>query len=202
VALVIGETARHQCVKNVWRTKPVPDFSKSIVREETMMKLCHAAIGGTLLFATFFAAGEARAWDNVGWQTIIGIIQAGNVVGGITGGGEPWSTLGGQAFVDLQSGTVQFQVKGLVLAGGNAVGTPDAVTQVEGTLVCSPGSTTQAIFNTPPVALDAGGNASFFGSFTASTAACNPSNTAFLITIPANGHWIANGAVAFTIPVP
>jgi hypothetical protein len=176
-----------------------------------MRTLGNALIGALLLLVTVLFGGEARAWDNIGWQTIIGVIQAGNVVGGnstasppiqgVTGGGQPWSTLGGQAFVDLADNTVQFQVRGLVLAGGNTIGTTGGVTQIAGTLVCNPGATTQKIFNTQPVFLDAQGDAEFFGSFTSSPAACSPTSTAFLITIPANGHWIANGSVAFTIPV-
>jgi len=160
----------------------------------------------TLFAPTGWADGGGGGGKNtVRWETIIGVIQAGNVVGGnatvsppipgITGGGEPWSTLGGQAYVDLLNSVVAFEVKGLVLAGGNSIGTPATIAQVEGTLVCNPGSTQQAIINTGPVALDAQGNASFDGSFSSSTAACSASDVAFLITIPSNGHWIANGAV-------
>ncbi|HET7826206.1 MAG TPA: hypothetical protein VFK90_12800, partial [Anaeromyxobacter sp.] len=72
-------------------------------------------------------AGRARADDaTVKWQTIIGIMQAGNVVAGIPGGGQPWSTLGGNATVNLSNGRVNFRVDGLVLAGGNTIGTPGA----------------------------------------------------------------------------
>ena len=51
------------------------------------------------------------------------------------------------------------------------------------------------MFYTPPVTLSAQGNAEFDGSFNSSTAGCSATNVAFLITIPANNHWIANGAV-------
>jgi hypothetical protein len=171
-----------------------------------MRTLVKAVIGGALLLTMPGAAGWADGGgdgkNSVRWETIIGTFFIGaipgtsaNTVAGITGGGEPWSTLSGHAYVDLSSGAVDFEVKGLVLAGGNSIGTPATIAQVEGTLVCSPGTTSQAIINTPPVPLDAQGNASFNGSFTSPTDGCSPTAVVFLITIPSNGHWIANGAV-------
>src|SRR5262249_15907458 len=71
-----------------------------------------------------------REEDNleVEWKQIVGIIQPGNTVGSgtglVTGGGQPWTTTGGSAEVNLASGRLQFQVQGLVLAGGNAIGNP------------------------------------------------------------------------------
>jgi hypothetical protein len=79
------------------------------------------------------------AAQNVRWHHIIGIKQAGNMVGNITGGGQPWSASGGHARVDLATGNMEFEVHGLVLAGGNSIGTPGAVNQVMGTLVCGGG---------------------------------------------------------------
>src|SRR5215471_4496581 len=74
------------------------------------------------------------------WKQIIGVIQAGNKVGSgtgqVTGGDQPWHTITGRAAVNLTTGDLQFRVRGLVLAGGNAIGTPGAVTMVKGTLVC------------------------------------------------------------------
>ena len=91
-------------------------------------------VAAALLLSSLAPAARADSGGNgnsVRWQTIIGIIQAGNVVGGIGGGMEPWSTLGGHAYVDLADGTVDFEVRGLVLAGGNSIGTPATVTQVK-----------------------------------------------------------------------
>jgi hypothetical protein len=105
------------------------------------------------------------------WRTIIGIEQAGNVVGGITGGGQPWSAREGEALVELTSGFVVFEVRGLVLAGGNTIGTPGAVNQVKGTLVCGPSSGISTVIDTALVPLNAQGNATFDGSFSSSTAA-------------------------------
>lgn len=132
--------------------------------------------------------------DSLRWREIIGIIQAGNVVGGITGGGQPWSTLGGHASVNLDSGRIVFRVDGLVLAGGNAIGTPDAITQVKGTLVCDPGGSDQAVVDTPLVALSALGEAEFDGVVSLPAVCSTAADVAFLIRISA-GRWIANGAV-------
>jgi hypothetical protein len=91
-----------------------------------MKTLSAAVLGALLLTAT---ASPSRA-DNIAvWRTIIGIAQAGNVVGGITGGGQPWSAREGAVLVVLDSGFVEFEVRGLVLAGGNTIGTPGPVTQ-------------------------------------------------------------------------
>lgn len=135
------------------------------------------------------AASFARDDTAPQWKTIIGIEQAGNVVDGITGGGQPWSTLGGEASVDLRSGEVEFAVHGLVLAGGNAIGTPGAVTSVAATVVCGVGISAAA----PPVPLSPQGDAEFDG-IVAVPAGCKGSNIALLLTAP-NGQWIANASV-------
>jgi len=159
----------------------------------------------SLVVAAFavLAAGQARADDQVRWATVIGIMQAGNVVAGIPGGGQPWSTLGGSATVNLGSERAKWRVDGLVLAGGNGIGTRAAIASVKGTLVCNPGQADQAIVDTPAVPLDLQGNARFDGAFAAPLpAACTtPAPTrsfAFLVRIDAvapGDRWIANGAV-------
>jgi hypothetical protein len=160
--------------------------------EDTMKTLGMAALGVVLLTAI---PSPSQADDNiVVWKTINGIAQAGNMVGGITGGGQPWSTREGGVIVALDSGFVEFEVRGLVLAGGNTIGTPDAVTQVKGTLVCGPGSASPTVIDTSLVPLDAQGNAEFSGSFSSSTARCSAVDVAFLIRVSA-GAWIGNGSV-------
>ena len=156
-----------------------------------MKALGTAALGAALIIAI---ASPSKADNIVVWRTIIGIEQAGNMVGGITGGGQPWSTREGEVLVQLDSGFVVFEVRGLVLAGGNTIGTPGAVTQVKGTLVCGPGSASPVVIDTPLVPLDPQGNADFSGSFSSSTAACSPTDVAFLIRT-AGGAWIGNGSV-------
>jgi len=139
------------------------------------------------------AIASPAAAESVRWRTVIGIIQAGNVVGNIGGGGQPWSTLGGHASVDLSASRVEFEVRGLVLAGGNTIGTPGAVNKVKGTLICDAGVTNVTI-DTELVPLSARGDAEFSGTVPPIPTTCTPSNVAFLVRIEA-GRWIANGAV-------
>jgi hypothetical protein len=139
---------------------------------------------------------------NVRWADIIGIVQAGNVVGSgtgqVAGGLQPWSTSRGSAAVNLQTGDVHFRVEGLVLAGGNSIGTPDGITQVKGTLVCdtdgSAGGGNSTLVDTPLVTLSAQGDAEFNGSVGSLPAACLEPDIAFLVRIAA-GRWIAAGVV-------
>jgi hypothetical protein len=159
--------------------------------EDTMKTLGTAALAAILLAAF---ASPSQAQNIVVWRAIIGIAQAGNVVGGITGGGQPWSTREGEVLVELDNGFVVFEVRGLVLAGGNTIGTPGAVNQVKGTLVCGPGSASPTVIDTPLVPLDAQGNADFSGSFSSSTAGCSAMDVAFLVRT-AGGAWIGNGSV-------
>src|SRR5262249_9474299 len=95
----------------------------------------------------------------------------------------------------LFASRVEFEVRGLVLAGGNMIGTPGTVVQVKGTLLCDPGGANLAI-DTLPVPLSATGDAEFSGAVGPIPTTCTPSNVALLIRIPALAHrWIANGAV-------
>src|SRR5258708_30505915 len=111
-----------------------------------MQNLDRLSARGKVLAATAAAflmlsiASPAMA-DSVRWRTIVGIVQAGNTVGNITGGGQPWTALGGRAPVDLGRSRLDFGVQGLVLAGGHTIGTPGAVNQVMGTLLCDAGGT-------------------------------------------------------------
>ena|SRR5438128_9758799 len=86
----------------------------------------------------------------------------------------------------------------LRLAGGNAIGTPDNVTMVKGTLVCDTTGTANgnsALVDTPLVPLSAKGDARFRGDIGPLPFACvNEPNLAFLIRT-AGGAWIANGAI-------
>jgi hypothetical protein len=163
-----------------------------------------AKIGITMMASALLMSAIAppAAADTVRWRNIIGIIEAGNLVGNIGGGGQPWSTLGGQATVDLPTGRVEFEVQGLVLAGGNAVGNTDGISQVKGTLVCivpvvsatNPPTISTVAIDTELVPLSPEGDAKFSGMISTNPA-CNSSNVAFLVRIAANNRWIANGAV-------
>ena len=54
----------------------------------------YAIIFSTALSVTGFSTSVLADSDsnNVSWKRVIGIIQAGNLVGSIPGGGQPWST--------------------------------------------------------------------------------------------------------------
>jgi len=137
----------------------------------------------------------------VRWQSIVGVITAQGVnnpiANGINSGTFACSAIGGGAKVKLRTGTASFHVEGLVINGTSFSGTPGPVTNIQGTLVCNPGTNTQSIHNTPSVALDAQGNALFRGTVGTVPAGCD--NPLFLLRIfnpaGARGAWIGTGAV-------
>ena len=140
--------------------------------------------------------------DNLHWQSVIGIAQANNIVGSgtgaVTGAPGAWSALDGHVNVELDKGKIDFHVHGLVLANGNAIGTPGAVSQVKGTLVCdtdgSASGGNSVLVDTPIVSLGDQGDAQFDGSLGPLPAVCSGEpDIAFLIR--AGSRWIANGTV-------
>jgi len=137
--------------------------------------------------------------NSVHWRTIVGVISAPNKVnpvGNIQSGTFPWSVHSGQAQVNLSTGQISFQFKGLVINGQIFSGTPGPVSAVTGTLVCNPGDASQAVFDTPAVPLDQSGGGHFAGQLANVPGIC--SNPLFLIRIAvpegAAGLWIATGA--------
>jgi hypothetical protein len=150
-------------------------------------------------------ASPSLAETEVEWRQIVGIIAPGNTVGSgtgkATGGGTPWTTSRGNAEVNLTTGDLRFNVEGLVLAGGNSIGTPDGVTTVKGTLVCDTtgvNSPNSVLVDSSLVPLDAQGDAKFKGNLGILPAACTSQpNIAFLIRT-ASGGWIASGMVRVT----
>ena len=107
-----------------------------------------------------------------------------------------------QVTVNLATGQLQFQVHGLVQAGGNFVGTlPSNFPPVVGTIICiiAP-SGPNVIFSTVPVALSSTGDAQFSGFIGAIPTTCTPSNIAFLVRNSVTGNWIANGSVRTSSP--
>lgn len=161
-----------------------------------MTNIDRLSAAAAIALLTLPIATVAKA-DSIRWQTIVGIIQAGNLVGNIAGGGQPWTTLGGRARVDLAKSQLAFDVEGLVLAGGATVGTPGAVNQVKGTLVCGAGAAGQVVLDTPLVTLSPQGDAEFSGPIGPIPTTCNATNVVFLVRIAAD-RWIANGAVRNT----
>jgi hypothetical protein len=146
--------------------------------------------------------GTAVPDDILHWQSVIGIIQASNVVGtgtgAVTGAPGPWSALGGNVKVNLDKGQVSFSTNGLVFAGGNAIGTPGTVLQVKGTLVCDTNgsaSGNSVLVDTPLVDLDDQGDARFDGNVGKLPPVCaSQPDIAFLIRT-AGGRWIGNATV-------
>jgi hypothetical protein len=155
-------------------------------------RLCATVVAALTLTGLSTAALADSGTES--WKRIIGIIQAGNMVFDIAGGGQPWSTLGGEALVNLSTGHVEFEVRGLVLAGGDAIGTRAGISQVKGTIACGAGAANQQ--DTPLVPLSAQGEAEFDGNIHI-PATCTGSNIVFLIRIQSTptSRWIANGAV-------
>ncbi len=162
-----------------------------------MKKLLPLAL---MLAPTFVFAHDADD-SIVHWTRIVGVITAPNVdnpVAGISAGTLPWTTRQGRAHVNLATGEASFDVEGLVLIGGNATGTPGPVNKVIGTLVCNPGTNTQAVRNSAELGLSAQGNAHFQGEIHGIPATC--SDPLFLVRIGPSfppgtaGRWLATGA--------
>jgi len=156
------------------------------------------ALGAAVVGSSAFAGNSD---DKLQWRSVIGILQGNNVVGtgtgAATGAPGPWSATGGHADFSLQTGQISFDVRGLVLAAGNSIGTPGTVTQVKGTVVCdTDGSAAgNSVFvETPLVDLDDEGNARFTGRVTVPAVCGSEPDVAFLIRT-ASGRWIANGTV-------
>jgi hypothetical protein len=149
----------------------------------------------SLLLLTLGAGAFAQSDTVVHWRGIEGVITApgvDNPVGRIHSGAGPWTSRSGSARIDLATGNGSFDVEGLVLNGGNASGTPGAVTSVIGTLVCnagSPAGTVETAVDTPTAPLSADGNAELSFKIGVPAACGNP---LFLIRVP-SGRWIATG---------
>ena len=166
-------------------------LSKSLV--VSGLALSAALIGGN---------ASADSADQLRWQSVIGIIQANNVVGtgtgAVTGAPGAWSAQGGHVAVDLTQGKLQFDVRGLVFAAGNAIGNTGTVAQVKGTLVCDTNGSASAgnsiLVDTPLVDLDEEGDAHFSGNVSIPAVCATEPDIAFLIRI-ASGKWIGNGTV-------
>jgi hypothetical protein len=147
-------------------------------------------------------AASADPYDSLRWQSVIGVAAPNGVVGSgtgaVTGAPGPWSALGGRVRVDPHRGRIEFSVDGLVLAAGNAIGTPGTVTQVKGTVVCdtdgSGSGGNSVLVDTPLVELDDQGDARFNGSVAIPAVCASQPDVAFLIRT-GSGRWIANGAV-------
>ena len=160
----------------------------------------------TLLMSPALVFAEESSDSVVKWNQVVGLITApgiNNAVAGIGSGAGPWSVHEGQARVDLETGQVTFEVRGLVLNGTNSSGTPGTIATVTGTVVCNPGTTDQVVRDTGEVKLTQQGDAHFRGEVYGIPARC--ANPLFLVRIGpsfpvagAVGKWLATGAVRTT----
>lgn len=166
------------------------------------MKKLITTVTLSLIFSLSFLSLTAQA-QVIKWKEIIGIIEAGNLLGSgtgeVMGAPGPWSATEGFARVNLGNGNIAFSVQGLVLAGGNSIGTAGPVTAVKGTLVCdTDGSATgnSVLVDTDTVPLSPQGNAKFRGNVGTLPDEClDETDIAFLIRVPGFEVWIANGAI-------
>jgi hypothetical protein len=166
-----------------------------------------------LTLSLALTAVSAFAQNNVvvHWKQIVGVITApgidnpvggttdanGNKINQIHGGAGPWTTRGGSARVNLETGEGSFDVDGLVLNGSSASGTPGPINSVVGTLVCNAGTAAQAILDTPATDLSPKGNAELSFRLNVPAGCASP---VFLIRIPQAGlRWIATGTVPATV---
>ena len=176
------------------------------------MRIIRSSFLGALIAAQLLVSAtgaQAQGGDKVRWEDIAGVTTpiigvnappGGNVsavvndVQGIPPGGRPWFTTRGQAEFSPSTGDLRFRVRGLVLLGGNAAGTPGAITTVKGTIVCNG----PIIIDSTPVPLSPEGDAEFNGQVAPTPGCANP---IFLIRIgpgtagSTQNPWIAAGVV-------
>ena len=133
-----------------------------------MKALGKTVIGGALFLSVFSAASAAQAVTPtiVTWERITGRIRE-SCPAAWSAGSPGWLSLvdigrpRDRRFTNSLDGL--FDDAGLVLAGGNSIGTTGPVTSVSGPLVRNPSAKKPRSMSTVPVPLDAQGNASFFG---------------------------------------
>jgi hypothetical protein len=157
----------------------------------------------TLLMSPALVLAQESSDSVVKWNQVVGVITApgiNNAVAGISSGAGPWSVHEGQARVDLETGHVTFEVRGLVLNGSNSSGSPGTINTVTGTIVCNVGTPDQVVRDTAEVKLSQQGDAHFRGEVYGIPTRC--ANPLFLVRIGpsfpvagAVGKWLATGAV-------
>ena len=159
--------------------------------------------------------GQGVGPNVVRWDAIIGVAAPGSKVGNFDPFGTsiplvfPISVQDGMAWVQLESGRVEFSVKGLALANSTPLavaGTKGVISEVTGTLVCNGIAGVASEFSdTPAVALSPKGNAGFVGAIDVPTSCLfTPDKLAFIIRVASVsnqaaaaqvGRWVAVGVV-------
>jgi hypothetical protein len=169
---------------------------------QALLRKSLIASGVALAAAVIGQSASADPGDSLRWQSVIGIAAPNGIVGSgtgaVTGAPGPWSALGGKVKVDADRGRIEFSVDGLVLAAGNAIGTPGTVTQLKGTVVCdtdgSASGGNSVLVDTPLVELDDQGDARFNGRVAIPAVCASEPDVAFVFRT-GSGRWIANGTV-------
>ena len=169
---------------------------------QTLLRKFLIVSGVALAAAVIGQTASADPGDSLRWQSVIGIAAPNGIVGSgtgaVNGAPGPWSALGGKVKVDPDKGKIEFSVDGLVLAAGNAIGTPGTFTQLKGTVVCdtdgSASGGNSVLVDTPLVQLDDQGDARFSGSVAMPAVCASEPDVAFLFRT-SSGRWIANGTV-------
>jgi hypothetical protein len=156
-----------------------------------------------LLLALVVAGLNAAAADEalvtfdggIGVDPASGVTSTGgaalNVVRGVSPGGFPWQISRLRATVEV-NGRIHLEGRGLLLTGGNAIGTTGGQ-RVFATLFCGPAATATAHGSSVTgVALEADGNFRIDDQLTPPPPdSCT--NPVLLILSAANGHWFAAG---------
>src|SRR5258705_4330286 len=123
-----------------------------------MKKVCFLSL---MLCARAFAQSDTVVHFR-GMEGVITAPGVDNPVSQIHSAPGPWTTRGGSARVNLETGEGSFEVEGLVLNGGTGSGTTGPVTSMIRTFVCntgSPAGSAEAGIDTPATHLSDDGNA-------------------------------------------
>jgi hypothetical protein len=166
--------------------------------EISMKRMCTAIV---LAAAGLLTVGTASAGDEfLKFNGGIGSTPfANNVVFGVAAGGQPWVIRKFRATIG-EDGKVSAKGSGLLLGGGNGIGTIGAPRSVLVTLFCSDVSTTPATvtsINSPAAVLDAAGNFAIKGQLASTPPSPCGSPVLLVRTVVAAtgapGAWFAAG---------
>jgi hypothetical protein len=113
-----------------------------------------------------------------------------NDVHGVAPGGRPWVIGKLRAAVRPDGSSISVKGEGLLLAGGDAIGTPGPIRQVVATVFCG-----AAAFTSPPADLDANGNFVIRGALSAMLPSPCATPVLLIRNFAANaaGAWFAAG---------
>ena len=155
-----------------------------------MKKVLSACLFSTALLFPFAASAQAPL---VRFDSGIGVIPvsagpAANVVRGVNPGGQPWVI--SRLTADIKTdGRISVDGRGLLLAGGNNIGT-NANQSVRARLFCGPVASA-VMFDSVLVPLEPNGDFTIDGSL--APVPPNPCTSPVLLIVSANNAWFAAG---------